>query len=91
MKRILPTLLVAAAAATAATPALADTGQTGLRTVCADSTYVRHTPRLVMIGTLFKHQKIKVTRFDRSHKHAYGFAYGHVHKHGWIKAADLCD
>jgi hypothetical protein len=91
MKHILPTLLLATAAATAATPALAADGKTGLRTVCADSTYVRHTPNLTMIGTLFEHQRIKVKRYDKSGKRAYGFAYGHVNKHGWVKTADLCD
>ena len=88
MKRILPTALLIAA--TLSTPALA-ADQTGTRTVCADSTYVRHTPNLTMIGTLFKDQKIKVKRYDKSGKHAYGFAYGHVRKHGWVKTADLCD
>ena len=35
--------------------------------------------------------EIKVKRYDKSGKHAYGFAYGHVRKHGWVKTADLCD
>ncbi len=61
------------------------------RTVCADSTYVKRSPGFVVIGTLFKDQKIKVTRYDASHKHAYGFAAGHVNKHGWVDTADLCD
>jgi hypothetical protein len=87
MKRILPTTVLIAAAL--ATPALAD-AKPAVRTVCADSTYVRHTPRLTVIGTLFEHQRIKVTRYDRSRKHAYGFAYGHVHKRGWVKTSDLC-
>jgi len=88
MKRILPTTLLIAATLT--TPALAAEKPT-MRTVCVDSTYVRHTPNLTVIGTLFVHQKIKVTRYDMSHKHAYGFAYGHVQKRGWVKTADLCD
>jgi hypothetical protein len=91
MKRLLPTLLVLSATATAAAPALAADHPTGMREVCAKSTYVRHTPNLVMIGTLFKDQKIKVTRYDTSGKHAFGFAYGHVNKRGWVKSADLCD
>ena len=89
MKRILPTTLLIAA--TARRLPRSPPSKTGVRTVCADSTYVRHTPNLTMIGTLFEHQKIKVTRYDTSHKHAYGFAYGHVRKHGWVKTADLCD
>ena len=88
MKRILPTSLLIAA--TLATPALADAKPT-VRTVCADSTYVKHAPGRTVIGTLFKDQKIKVTRYDRSHEHAYGFAYGHAQKHGWVVTADLCD
>ena len=51
----------------------------------ADDSYVR-----VVFGTLFKDQKIKVTRYDKSGKHAYGYAYGHVRKHGWVVTADLC-
>jgi hypothetical protein len=90
MKRILPTLLLTL---TLTTPALAaDHGdKTGVREVCAKSAYVKRSPGFVVIGTLFKDQKIKVTRYDTSGKHAYGFAYGHVRKHGWVKTADLCD
>jgi hypothetical protein len=51
---------------------------------------VKRSPGVVVIGTLFKDQKIKVTRYDKSGKHAYGYAYGHVRKHGWIAAGDLC-
>jgi hypothetical protein len=91
MKRILPTTLLVAATLAAPAVSAAATDKPVTRTVCADSTYVRHTPNLTMIGTLFEHQKIKVTRYDRSHKHAYGYAYGHVDKYGWVKTADLCD
>jgi hypothetical protein len=91
MKHILPTVALCTTLVAAA-PAVAHEGaKTGPRKVCEDSTYVRHTPKLTMIGTLFKGQTIKVTRYDSSHKYAYGFAYGHVRKHGWVKAADLCD
>ncbi len=86
MKRILPTLLLTL---TLATPALA-ADKTGVREVCAKSTYVKRSPGFVVIGTLFKDQKIKVTRYDKSGKHAYGYAYGHVRKHGWVDTADLC-
>jgi hypothetical protein len=89
MKRILPTLLLTL---TIATPAIAagNADKTGVREVCADSTYVKRSPGLVVIGTLFKDQKVKVTRYDKSGKHAYGYAYGHVRKHGWIITDDLC-
>ena len=87
MKRILPTTLLIAATLT--TPALAAEKPT-MRTVCADSTYVRHTPTLTMIGTLFKDQKITVKRYDKSGKHAYGFAYGHVNRNGWVQNGWFC-
>jgi hypothetical protein len=86
MKRLLPTLLLTL---TLATPALA-ADKTGVREVCAKSTYVKRSPGFVVLGTLFKDQKIKVTRFDKSGEHAYGYAYGHVRKHGWVLARDLC-
>jgi hypothetical protein len=88
MKHILPTVVLSTALLAAA-PALA--AGTGTHKVCVDSTYVRNTPKLTMIGTLFEGQKIKVTRYDAGKQYAYGFAYGHVNKHGWVKAADLCD
>ena len=87
MKRILPTLLLTL---TLATPALAADNDTGVREVCAKSTYVKRSPGFVVLGTLFKDQKIKVTRYDKTGKHAYGYAYGHVRKHGWVVTADLC-
>jgi len=91
MKHILPTVALCTTLL-AASPALAHEGaKTGMRKLCVDSSYVRHTPKLTVIGTLFKGQRIKVTRYDTSKKYAYGFVYGHVNKHGWIKAADLCD
>jgi hypothetical protein len=86
--RILPTLLLAA---TIAGTAVAPAGAADVRKVCADSTYVKHQPGRVVIGTLFKNQTIKVKRYDSSRKHAYGFARGHANKHGWVAVSDLCD
>jgi hypothetical protein len=90
MNRILPTLLLSTTiAAGAVAPAVA-ADKTGVRTVCAPTAYVKHEPGIVVVGTLFKHQKIKVERYDKSGKHAYGFARGHVNKHGWVIVGDLC-
>jgi hypothetical protein len=86
MKRILPTLLLAL---TLTTPALA-ADKTGVREVCAKSTYVKRSPGFLVVGTLFKDQKIKIERYDKSGEHAYGYAYGHVRKHGWVSVDDLC-
>jgi hypothetical protein len=88
MKAILPIALITTAAIVAA-PAAAD-AKAVVRTVCADSSYVKRSPGFVVVGTLFKDQKIRVTRYDKSHKHAYGFARGHVDKHGWVLTRDLC-
>jgi hypothetical protein len=88
MKRILPTLLLTTTlAAGVAAPAMA-ADKLGVREVCAKSTYVKHEPGKTVIGTLFKHQKIKVERYHG--KYAYGFAKGHANKHGWVLKADLC-
>jgi len=91
MNRILPTLLLTTALATTAVAPASAAEKTGVRDVCVKSTYVKHKPGFLVVGTLFKDQRIKVTRYDRSGKHAYGYAYGHVRKHGWVLTADLCD
>jgi hypothetical protein len=62
MKRLLPTLPLTL---TIATPALA-ADKTGVREVCAKSTYVKRAPGFVVTGTLFEDQKITVTRYDES-------------------------
>jgi hypothetical protein len=84
MKRVLPTIMLTLALAS---PAFA-ADKTGVREVCAKSTYVKNQPGRVVIGTLFKHQKIDVSRYHG--KWAYGFAKGHANKHGWVLTADLC-
>jgi hypothetical protein len=86
MKRFLPTLLLTL---TLATPALA-ADKTGVRKVCARSTYVTLQPGKIFTGTLMKNQTIRVTRYSASGTYAYGFARGHINRKGWVKAADLC-
>ncbi len=91
MKRFLPTLILTTTiATTAVAPALA-AQPTGVREVCARSTYVTLQPGKIFSGTLNKRQTIRVTRYSPSGKYAYGFARGHVNRTGWVKAADLCD
>jgi hypothetical protein len=85
MKRFLPTLLLLTTTLT--TPALA-AEKTGVREVCAKSTYLQLEPGKRFTGTLTKGQTIRVERY--SGKYAYGFARGHVNRRGWIKTADLC-
>jgi hypothetical protein len=86
MKRILPTLLLTL---TLTTPALA-ADKTGVREVCAKSTYLTIKPGKIFTGTLDKHQTIRVTRYSDSGTYAYGFARGHINRKGWVKTADLC-
>ena len=45
-----------------------------------------------MIGTLFEHQKIKVTRYDTLRQARLRFRRtATCSKHGWVKTADLCN
>ena len=59
-------------------------------TVCANDLYVRDAPAGVIIGTLFKGQTISVERYSPSGDWAYGFAYGHVNRHGWVQNGWFC-
>ncbi len=50
----------------------------------------RGRPRRKLIdGTLFKGNTFKVERVSKSGRWAYGFAYGHVNRHDWVKASVL--
>ena len=90
MNRILPTLLLTTTiAAGAVAPAVA-ADKTGVREVCAKSTYLTLEPGAVFSGTLTKGQTIRVTRYSPSGKYAFGFARGHINRNGWVKTADLC-
>jgi hypothetical protein len=40
-------------------------------------------------GVLFKGESFKVTKLSKSGKYAYGMAYGHVDKKGWVSASSL--
>jgi hypothetical protein len=90
MKRFLPMILLTTTLATTAVAPAVAAEPTGVREVCAKSTYLTLQPGKIFSGTLFKHQTIRVTRYSPSGKYAYGFARGHVNRTGWVKAADLC-
>jgi hypothetical protein len=91
MKRILPTLILATTLATTAVATPASAAQkTGVREVCAKSTYLTLQPGKNFTGTLTKHQTIRVTRYSPSGKYAYGFARGHINRKGWVKTSALC-
>ena len=81
--------MILLATATLTTPALA-AEKTGVREVCAKSTYLTLQPGRLYTGTLVKHQTIRVTRYSPSGTYAYGFARGHINRTGWVKASALC-
>lgn len=85
--------VVAAATAgallTFATPAGAADGTVGQReTVCAESLFVRTEPLGAWMGTLHNPQTFLVKRI--SGDWAYGFAYGHINRHGWVQDGWFC-
>ncbi|MDQ2956129.1 MAG: hypothetical protein M3Y42_04080 [Actinomycetota bacterium] len=73
----------------AQTPAQAVQPQT-VRSVCAQTLYVRSQPAGVVIGTLVYLDNFDEQRTDASGTWAYGHAYGDVHKDGWVLASYLC-
>lgn len=75
-----------ATAVAAAPPASASTTYM----VCANDLYVRATPQGVVIGTLYYGHHLRVDRYSPSGGWAYGFAYGHVNKYGWVQNGWFC-
>ena len=89
--RRIAALITAAVTAVALTPAPAHAanGTVGQReTMCADSLFVRTEPLGAWMGTLYKPQTFLVERVNGSW--VYGFAYGHVNRHGWVQNGWFC-
>jgi ABC-type sugar transport system substrate-binding protein len=91
-----PTRLAAAALAAALavtalpTAAHAANGTIGQReTVCATDLFVRTDPNGAWMGTLYRGQTFLVEG-PRSGGYVYGFAYGHVNRHGWVQDGWFC-
>ena len=55
--------------------------------VCAVDLLVRAEPDGPGIGTLYRGQTFDVERRSDTGRWAYGFAYGHVNRHGWVLAS----
>jgi hypothetical protein len=86
--------IAAAVLATAlfAAPATAQAayGTIGQReAVCADSLYVRTDPGGAWMGTLYRGETFLVEG-PRSSGYIYGFAYGHINRHGWVQDGWFC-
>jgi hypothetical protein len=90
-KRLAAVALSGAVAAAALVPA------TGSATATKAGTYKVKTTQLVVFeqptksyeGVLVKGETFKVTKLSASGKYAYGKAYGHVNKMGWVTASSL--
>jgi len=82
--------LVATALLATPTAAQAAYGTIGEReTVCAQSLYVRTSPGGAWMGTLYYGQTFLVEG-PRSSGYIYGFAYGHINRHGWVQDGWFC-
>ncbi|HWB37605.1 MAG TPA: hypothetical protein VHA75_16445 [Rugosimonospora sp.] len=84
--------VVAAVAALVSVPTVASAanGTIGVReTVCANDLYVRTDPGGAWMGTLDAGQTFLVEG-PRSGGYIYGFAYGHINRHGWVQDGWFC-
>lgn len=64
--------------------------QTGRIRVCADKLDVFAEPNRKYVGQLRHGQSINIRKYSASGKYAYGFAYGHANKLGWVVSSQLC-
>ena len=91
-RNAITTLAITAATAVAGlAPAagLADATRPGKHTPSQEEVYLYVKPNQGWSGTLTTGQIFNVKRFSPSGKYAYGMAYGHLNRHGWVAAADL--
>jgi hypothetical protein len=63
--------------------------RTGRHTVSAESTYLFKEAGKRWDGTLHRDETFDVKRLSPSGKWAYGKAFGHINRHGWVLAKDL--
>ena len=74
----------------APTAASAANGRIGVReTVCAQDLFVRTSPGGAWMGTLHNPETFLVEG-PRSGGYIYGFAYGHINRHGWVQDGWFC-
>ena len=84
------TAAVGIGAASVPAASMAKATQKSKHTVIATSTYTFHKgPATGFDGTLFQGNTFKVTKISKSGDWVYGYAYGHVNRNAWVKAADL--
>jgi hypothetical protein len=90
-KRLAVVALSGAIAAAALVPAAGSAKATGSGTykVTPDKLNVYEQPAKGYEGLLTKGTTFKVKKLSASGKYAYGMAYGHVNKMGWVTASSL--
>jgi hypothetical protein len=90
VKRLLAGALAVGVLLTPGTAANAANGRIGVReTVCAESLFVRTEPLGAWMGTLHNPETFLVEG-PRSGGYVYGFAYGHINRHGWVQDGWFC-
>ena len=83
--------LAAAVAVGGVVPAsvMATATKTGRHTVTTEKVNVYEQPAKSYEGVLYKGESFDVKKLSSSGKYAYGTAYGHVNKTGWVSASAL--
>jgi hypothetical protein len=74
----------------ASTPALASDHNPRVR-VCAERLKVDLKPNQHWEGTLASGESFRVRKHSASGKYAYGLAYGHINRLGWVRTSGLCN
>jgi hypothetical protein len=90
-KKLAAVALSGAVAAAALVPATGSATATkaGTYKVKPDKLLVYEQPAKGYEGLLVKGESFKVKKLSASGKYAYGMAYGHVNKMGWVTASSL--
>jgi hypothetical protein len=90
-KRLAVVALSGAVAAAALVPATGSATATkaGTYKVTPSKLNVYEEPAKRYEGVLHKGETFKVKKLSESGKYAYGMAYGHVNKMGWVTASSL--
>ncbi len=82
--------IVGAGLVATSAPAEAKWGSIGVReTVCAQDLYFRAKPNGAYDGTLV-HGETFLVQGPRQSGYIYGFAYGHINRHGWVQDGWFC-
>lgn len=68
---------------------LAQKALVGKRVHLSSELVVKEKPGLLYRGLLTKGTSIKIAKLSDSGRYAYGYAYGHVQKHAWVRTRDL--